>query len=110
MAHGAAVPKPITRYWYLWDGTWQTMQAIILWEDPAGLRLDSPRFQMIPANWAHDRYGDRTYTAEVYDVKHSRWIPLRTGDYVLRALTGECWPMAADVFDGTQDITERFGG
>ncbi len=103
--HGKAIPKSVPRDWYLWDGRPETVDEIISWQDPEGRHFDDPWFTLL-REW---EYPGESYTAEVYDIKHSRWIPLRTGDYVMKALTGECWPMAADVFDGTQDVTERHG-
>lgn len=42
-------------------------------------------------------------TAEVYDRLHDKWIPLRTGDWVVRGVRGECWPVEQAVFAETYE-------
>lgn len=107
MTQGKAVPKPIPREWYLWDGTEETEARINAWATPENRTDTDVWFSAITRVKGEYIYGDRMYTAEVYDFLHSRWIPLKTGWYVMKAITGECWPMAADIFKGTQDITEE---
>lgn len=104
--HGKALKKPVPIEWYLWDGTYETANAIILWQDPDGSHLDDPFFRIM-----HDWLAVGTsYDAQVYDFLHSRWIPLRTGDYVMKGVRGECYPCEKTVFEDTYDITERNEG
>lgn len=49
-----------------------------------------------------DRAGG--YTAEVYDEKHSTWIKVRTGDFIIKGIDGEFYPCAQDVFRRTYDF------
>lgn len=46
---------------------------------------------------------DGTYTAQVYDVLHDAWIPLRTGDMVICGVRGEFYPCRRAVFDATYE-------
>jgi hypothetical protein len=46
---------------------------------------------------------DPEFTAEVFDKLHSRWIPLRTGDWILRGVRGEFYPCEESVFAETYE-------
>lgn len=50
-------------------------------------------------------------TAEVFDRLHYRWIPLRTGDWVIEGIRGEFYPCERLVFTETYDwpIAEEAG-
>ncbi len=49
---------------------------------------------------------DPAFTAEVYDGLHDTWIPLRTGDWVVRGTRGEFWPVRGDIFAETYEPAE----
>lgn len=43
------------------------------------------------------------FTAEVFDRLHGTWIPLRTGDWVIRGVKRELYPCEAEVFEATYE-------
>lgn len=45
-----------------------------------------------------DREDDPEMTGQVLDSLHSTWIPMRTGDWVIRGIKGEFYPCNAEVF------------
>lgn len=107
MTHGKAVKKPVPVSWYRWEDVYQCEDAIKLWTMETA---DAPEFRALSRNMAVQRYEDSSFTAEVWDKLHARWIPLRTGDYVMRGISDEHYPCAAKEFALTYDITEEFGG
>lgn len=109
MTHGKALKKPIPIEWYLWDGRDETKHFINEWAKPDGID-NRVWFCRLYPDQAHQLYDDESYTAEVYDSLHSRWIPLRTGAYVMKGVEGECYPCDEVVFGKTYDITERHDG
>lgn len=46
---------------------------------------------------------DPQATAMVYDVLHSTWVLVRTGDYIIRGIQGELYPCRTDVFEATYE-------
>lgn len=46
-------------------------------------------------------------TAEVYDTLHSSWVPLATGDWIIRGVKGEFYPCEADVFAATYEEVQE---
>lgn len=69
-------------------------------------RGETTSFMSIDAVYARIEFGDATFTAQVYDHLHNRWIPLRTGAMVLRGPKMECWPVDRAVFDETYQIKD----
>lgn len=105
MTHGTATKKPIAVDWWLWDGKAETADRINEWAHGAfGDKYKAPWFDTVTRAQSHQIYGEPDYTAEVWDYKHSRWIPLRTGDRVMKGIDGECYPCAGDVFVRTYDV------
>lgn len=116
MRVGKAV-KDFQPEWAEWDGTAETAIRLKRWSTPAAFPLAdrSPEhynFRMMDRELAFLKYDDPSFTAEVWDFLHSRWIPLRTGDFVMKGAKGECYPCAKDVFsegpDKTYTITEEW--
>lgn len=56
----------------------------------------SELFEVLPVE---DRKLRPWFTAQVYDQLHQSWIKLGTGDWILKGTRGECYPVAAEVFD-----------
>lgn len=50
---------------------------------------------------------DPAVTAEVYDSLHSTWVGMRTGQWVIRGVRRECYPIDEAVLAETY---ERMGG
>lgn len=100
--HGEAVKKPIPVDWYLWDGKWETELDIRDWATPVDTEI---WFSILTPEQARRTYNDETFTAEVYDYLHVRWIPLKTGWYVMKGVDGECYPCAASVFARSYNVT-----
>ncbi len=53
--------------------------------------------------WTHDRFRvtashGAEFTAEVFDFLHDQWIPLRTGDFVIKGTKGEFHPCEQELF------------
>lgn len=46
---------------------------------------------------------DAAATAQVFDVLHSTWVLVQTGDWIIRGISGEFYPCRADVFEATYD-------
>jgi hypothetical protein len=46
---------------------------------------------------------DPEATAQVFDVLHSTWVLVRTGDWIIRGVQGEFYPCRTDVFDATYE-------
>jgi hypothetical protein len=44
------------------------------------------------------------WTARVFDVLHDSWIGARTGDWVVRGVRGENYPVHQEVLDETYDL------
>lgn len=51
-----------------------------------------------------DRGDDPDITAEVYDVKHSTWIGVKNGQWIIKGVHGELYPCDDAVFHMTYDI------
>lgn len=111
MRVGKAV-KDFEPAWAQWDGTAETESKLNGWAAVPNRTDTDVWFAVLPMNKARYIYGDIRYTAEVYDFLHSRWIPLRTGDVVMKGPKGECYPCAQVVFnegpDKTYTITEEW--
>lgn len=58
------------------------------------------RFLLVPAP---DRTEDPDITAEVFDVLHSTWVGVKTGQWVIRGVKGEFYPCDPDVFRATYE-------
>ena len=56
-----------------------------------------------------DRDPDPDMTAEVYDKLHSTWVHVYDGQWIIRGVKGELYPVAADVFAETYDRVEAAG-
>lgn len=50
-----------------------------------------------------DRAEDGEKTALVYDVLHSTWVGVYTGQHIVRGVKGEFYPIAEDVLAETYD-------
>lgn len=50
-----------------------------------------------------DRGEDPGITAVVFDVLHSTWVGVKTGDWIIRGVQGEFYPCDATVFLATYD-------
>lgn len=111
MRIGRAV-KEFKPEWTQWDGTADTERKINEWTSPRNRTDTDVWFASITRVKGEYIYGNDAYTAEVYDFLHSRWIPLRTGDFVLKGPKGECYPCRREVFnegpDRTYTITEEW--
>lgn len=46
---------------------------------------------------------DPEATAQVFDVLHSTWVLVQTGDWIIKGIQGEFYPCRSDVFDATYD-------
>lgn len=46
---------------------------------------------------------DPEVTALVYDVLHSTWVGVKTGQWIIRGVKGELYPCADDVFAETYE-------
>lgn len=58
------------------------------------------RFEVVPPE---DRAENPEITAQVYDVLHSTWVGVYTGQHVVRGVKGEFYPIAEDVLGDTCD-------
>lgn len=56
-------------------------------------------FRFIP----HEDRENPELTAEVHDILHKCWVPLRTRDWVVRGFMEEFWPVHQDVFAVTYE-------
>lgn len=52
---------------------------------------------------------DPEATAQVFDVLHSTWILVYTGDWIIRGIQGEHYPCRADVFETTYEPVKDRG-
>lgn len=111
MRVGKAV-KDFQPEWAEWDATSETAIKLNEWATPPHRTDTDVWFARITSQKGQYIYGNAEFTAEVYDFLHSRWIPLRTGDVVMKGAKGECYPCAKDVFsegpDKTYTITEEW--
>lgn len=46
---------------------------------------------------------DTTITAHVYDVLHESWVGVKTGQWVIRGVAGELYPIDEGVLAGTYE-------
>lgn len=46
---------------------------------------------------------DPEATAQVFDVLHSTWVLVYTGDWIIRGIQGEHYPCRPDVFQATYE-------
>ncbi|MEU9891371.1 hypothetical protein AB0M95_02105 [Sphaerisporangium sp. NPDC051017] len=58
------------------------------------------RFRTVVAG-AHG--GDTDVTAEVLDVLHSTWVGIKTGQWVIRGVKGEFYPIDGEVLQETYE-------
>lgn len=56
---------------------------------------------------AFDDTDDPDITAFVYDELHSTWVGLKTGQWVIRGVAGEFYPIAEDVLAETYEQVTR---
>jgi len=57
-------------------------------------------FEAVPPE---DRDPDPDMTAQVYDKLHGTWVHVYDGQWVIRGIQGEHYPVAADVFAATYE-------
>lgn len=57
-----------------------------------------------------DRTDDPEITAEVLDVLHSTWVGVKTGQWIVRGVKGELYPIAEDVLAETYDPVDGTPG
>lgn len=50
-----------------------------------------------------DEYHDRQRHYLVYDRLHDAWIPLAPGDWIMRGVQGEFYPIKADILETTYE-------
>lgn len=50
-----------------------------------------------------DRSEDPDMTAEVFDKLHSTWVHVYDGQWIIKGIQGEFYPIAADVLAATYD-------
>jgi hypothetical protein len=50
-----------------------------------------------------DRSDDPEIVAQVWDRLHSTWVGVKSGQWIIRGVQGEFYPVAEDVFAGTYD-------
>lgn len=64
-----------------------------------------------PGKWwtvePEDAVEDPDITAEVYDELHSTWVGMKTGQWVIRGVKGEFYPIAEDVLAETYERVSR---
>ncbi len=46
---------------------------------------------------------DLAATAQVFDVLHSTWVLVQTGDWIIRGVSGEFYPCRDEVFQQTYE-------
>ncbi|OKI47219.1 hypothetical protein [Micromonospora sp. CB01531] len=46
---------------------------------------------------------DPEATAQIFDVLHSTWVLVYTGDWIIRGVKGEMYPCRPDVFEATYE-------
>lgn len=66
-------------------------------------------FALLTPRQAARIYKDDRFTAEVYDYLHKKWIPLKTGDIVMKGIKGECYPCDRTVYDETYETLQSEG-
>jgi hypothetical protein len=54
-----------------------------------------------------DRIEDPDITAQVYDELHSTWVGVKTGQWIIRGVKGEYYPIATDVLADTYEPVEE---
>ncbi len=108
MKTGKAIKKPIPVEFIQLVKTWTGIRAA---------------YQFIHGNPPYDLENasemTRTKFEEYMDYCiHDGYMPLKTlesgegtqnanfGDYILKGIDGECWPIKADIFERTYDIVE----
>lgn len=84
--------KPVEVWVMQWDGADDTGDAIQTWT--------GGRFEIIVPGTSADPLA----TAEVFDVLHSTWVLLRTGDWLIKGVQGEFYPCRDSVFAETYDL------
>lgn len=57
-------------------------------------------FEAVPPE---DRAEDPEITGQVFDVLHSTWVGVYTGQHIVRGVKGEYYPIAPDVLAETYD-------
>ena len=82
--------KPVTIQAIQWDGT--NVEAVQAFAGAYFNDID-------PA----DRAEDPARTAEVYDILHSTWVGVYDGQWIVRGVKGEFYPIAPDVLAETYD-------
>lgn len=50
---------------------------------------------------------DPEATAQILDGLHSTWVLLRDGDFIVRGVQGEFYPVRLDVFEATYEEVPR---
>jgi hypothetical protein len=58
------------------------------------------RFHDVPPE---DREEDPDIVAEVFDVLHSTWVGVKTGQWIIRGVQGEFYPIDEAVFAATYE-------
>ena len=46
---------------------------------------------------------DPEATAQIFDVLHSTWVLVQTGDWIIRGVQGEFYPCRTDIFEATYE-------
>lgn len=47
---------------------------------------------------------ETVYSGAVYDKLHDTWVKLRTGDWVIKGISGEVYPCDVEVFERTYEL------
>jgi hypothetical protein len=64
------------------------------------IEFTNHHFEAVPPE---DRAEDPEITAQVFDVLHSTWVGVKTGQHVIRGVKGEFYPIDVDVLAETYD-------
>ena len=62
-----------------------------------------PRFGLVDAE---DRTDCPDITAEVFDVLHSTWVGVHDGDWIIKGIQGEFYPIVDSVFTETYEAVD----
>jgi hypothetical protein len=65
-----------------------------------------PNFGLVDAE---DREADPDITAEVFDHLHSTWVGVKTGQWIIRGVQGEFYPIDESVLASTYDRLDALG-
>lgn len=84
---------PLSFEMVYWDGTDATAAFLTSWVGPTGPG-GAPGFRVQRPGLIARMFGKRESVGKVYDFLHDTWITVFKGQWVVKGLTGECYPIS----------------